>query len=210
MKVVAFNGSPRAKGNTYNTLKMVGDVLETEGIEFEIIHVGNQEIRGCLSCFACFGSKDEQCIIKDDKVNEWIQKMKEADGIILGSPTYFAGVAGTMKAFLDRAFLVAGVNGTLRHKVGASVVAVRRTGGMTTYNSLNSYINYCEMVMPASNYWNVVHGMMPNEVAKDEEGKQTMEVLGKNMAWLIKLIENGKGIIDPPKAEAKKTMNFIR
>lgn len=211
MKVVAFNGSPKKEGNTYHAIKMVADELEKQGIDVEIVHVGNKNIRGCLACNACAKNKDEKCIIQDDEVNEWIQKMKEADGIILGSPVFYSAIAGTMKSFLDRAFYVAGSSGgLLRHKVGASVVAVRRSGGIPTFNQLNNYIHYSEMLMPGSNYWNVIHGTAPGEAVQDEEGKQIMQVLGKNMAWLMKLVENGKGTVKEPQKESKVFTNFIR
>jgi len=210
MKVVAFNGSPKKEGNTFHGIKMVANELEKEGIEVEIIHVGNKTIRGCLACNGCVKNQDEKCVIKDE-VNEWIQKMKEADGIIFGSPVHYASVGATMKAFLDRAFYVTSVNNSmLRHKVGAAVVAVRRSGGVPTFSQLNNYINYSEMLMPTSNYWNVIHGTAPGEVEGDEEGRQIMGVLGKNMAWLMKLVEFGKGKIEEPKKEDKIFTNFIR
>lgn len=209
MKVVAFNGSPKKEGNTYHAIKMVTDELEKEGIEIEIIHVGNKTIRGCLACNTCARNKNEKCIVDNDEVNEWIQKMKEADGIILGSPVHYSSIGGTMKSFLDRAFYVANT-GILRHKVGAAVVAVRRSGGVTTFNQLNNYINYAEMLMPNSNYWNVIHGTSPGEAIGDEEGRQIMKVLGKNMAWLMKLVENGKGKVKEPERENKVFTNFIR
>jgi len=137
MHVVAFNGSPKKEENTYQAIKIVADSLEKEGISTEIIHVGNKTIRGCIACGGCIKNKNEKCVI-DDEVNGWIQKMKSADGIIIGSPVYYASIAGTMKCFLDRAFYVGGVNnGLFRHKVGASVVAVRRSGGVATYDHLN-------------------------------------------------------------------------
>ena len=210
MKVVAFNGSPKKEGNTFYGIKMVADELEKEGIEVEIIHVGNKTIRGCLACNGCVRNRDEKCVIKDE-VNEWIQKMKEADGIILGSPVHYASVGATMKAFLDRAFYVTSVNKSmLRHKVGAAVVAVRRSGGVPTFEQLNNYINYSEMLMPTSNYWNVIHGTSPGEAKGDEEGRQVMRVLGKNMAWLMKLVEFGKEKIEEPEKEDKIFTNFIR
>lgn len=210
MKVVAFNGSPKKEGNTYYAIKLVADELEKEGIEVEIIHVGNKVIRGCLACGACAKNQNEKCIIEDD-VNDWVQKMKEADGILLGAPVHYSAIGGTMKSFLDRAFYVSGVNGgLLRHKVGASVVAVRRSGGLPTFDQLNNYIHYSEMLIPTSNYWNVIHGAGPGEALQDEEGKQIMRVLGKNMAWLIKLVQNGKGIVNEPQQENKIRMNFIR
>lgn len=210
MKVVAFNGSPHKEGNTFLGIKMVAEELEKEGIEVEIIHVGNKVIRGCLACNGCVRNQDEKCVI-NDQVNGWIQKMKDADGIILGSPVHYAAIGGTMKSFLDRAFYVTGVNNSmLRHKVGASVVAVRRAGGIPTFDQINNYINYSEMLMPASNYWNVINGTAPGEAKQDEEGKQIMRVLGKNMAWLMKLVENGKGKVKEPQGENKIFTNFIR
>jgi multimeric flavodoxin WrbA len=211
MKVVAFNGSPNKEGNTYHAIKMVLSELEKEGIETEIVHVGNKSIRGCMACGQCAKNKNEQCVLPGDEVNGWIQKMKEADGIILGSPVHFSAMGGTMKSFLDRAFYVTGVNGgMLRHKVGASVVAVRRSGGVPTFNQLNNYINYSEMVMPTSNYWNVIHGTKPGDALQDKEGVQIMGVLGKNMVWLMKLVENGKEKVEMPAKERKTMMSFIR
>lgn len=211
MKTVAFNGSPNKNGNTFHAIQMVTDALEKEGIETEIIHVGNKAIRGCLACGQCVKKKNEECVQTDDQVNEWIQKMKVADSIIIGSPVHFSAIGGTMKSFLDRAFYVTGVNGgMLRHKVGAAVVAVRRSGGLPTFNQLNNFLCYAEMLLPTSNYWNVIHGTRPGEVTQDEEGKQIMTILGRNMAWLMKLAEHGKEIIEPPAREGKTFMNFIR
>jgi multimeric flavodoxin WrbA len=154
---------------------------------------------------------NEKCVIDKDEVNEWIQKMKEADGIILGSPVHYAAIAGTMKSFLDRAFLVTSVNGgMLRHKVGASVVAVRRAGGIPTFDQLNNYLNYSEMVMPTSNYWNVVFGTAQGEAKQDEEGQQIMSVLGENMAWLMKVVEYSEGHVNIQERKDKIYMNFIR
>jgi multimeric flavodoxin WrbA len=211
MKTVAINGSPNENGNTYHAIKMVSDVLEKEGIETEILHVGNQAIRGCLACGQCSKKKNEQCVQVDDVVNEYIQKMKLADGIIIGSPVHFSAIGGTMKSFLDRVFYVTGVNNSmLRHKVGAAVVAVRRSGGLPTFNQLNNFLCYSEMLLPTANYWNVIHGTKPGEAIQDAEGTQIMQTLGRNMAWLMKLVEHGKGAIAPPEKEGKIYMNFIR
>ena len=210
MKVIAFNGSPNMEGNTWHAIKMVTAELEHEGMETEIIHVGNKLIRGCTACGQCVKKKNEQCVLPNDEVNEWIQKMKQADGIILGSPVHYSAIGGTMKSFLDRAFYVTGVNnGMLRHKVGAAVVAVRRSGGIPTFDQLNNYLNYSEMFIATSNYWNVIHGARPGEVTQDAEGVQIMRVLGKNMACLMKLVENGRGTVVLPEREAKIYMNFI-
>lgn len=211
MKVVAFNGSPHKKGNTYNAIETVAKELEKEGIEVEIVHVGNKAIRGCMACGGCSRNQNEKCVLDKDEVNEWIQKMKEADGIILGSPVYYSAIAGTMKSFLDRAFYVASSNGGMfRHKVGASVVAVRRSGGIPVFDQLNNYINYSEMIMPTSNYWNVAYGTAPGEVTQDEEGMQIMRVLGKNMAWMMKVVEAGKSQVKENEKEDKIFTNFIR
>lgn len=211
MEVLAFNGSPNKEGNTYHAIKIVASELEKEGIETEIIHVGKKIIRGCIACNQCVKNKNEECVLSGDDANEWIQKMKKADGIILGSPVHYSSIGATLKSFLDRAFYVTSVNdGMLRHKVGASVVAVRRAGGVATFNQLNNYINYSEMLMPTSNYWNVINGTKPGEALQDEEGVQIMRVLGKNMAWLLKLVENGKAKVTEPQREDKISMNFIR
>lgn len=210
MKVLAINGSPNENGNTFFAISVVLQELEKEGIETETLTVGNKDVRGCIACGTCVSEGNCRCIF-DDGMNEWILKMVEADGIILGSPVYFSGVNGTMKSFLDRAFFVTAVSGRpLRHKVGAAVVAVRRSGGIPTFEQLTRYFCFSEMLMPASNYWNVIHGMMPGEAAGDEEGIQTMRILGQNMAWLLKLIEHGKGHIQPPAGENKILTNFIR
>lgn len=211
MKVIAFNGSPRKNGNTAMAMQLVLAELEKAGIETELIHVGNEKLRGCAACHACAKSQDGCCIFKDDPVNEWIQKMTEADGILLGSPVYFSGVGGTMKNFLDRAFFVAATNnGLFRHKVGASVAAVRRSGGIPTVDAMNKFIQYAEMLMPTSNYWTVAHGRMPGEVDQDAEGKQIMEILGQNMAWLMKLVDHGKDALPAPAPMEKTWTHFVR
>jgi len=211
MKVIAFNGSPKENGNTATAINAVAEQLRTLGVEVEILQVGNKAIRGCLACGVCANNKDEKCVIKDDVVNEYFQKAKEADGIILSSPVYFSGIAGTMKSFLDRLFYVASANGgVFRHKVGANVVAVRRSGGVATFDGLNHYFLFAEMPIASSNYWNVVHGKTPGESSQDLEGMQTMSVLGEKMAWLMKLIENGAGTVEEPARQTKIAMNFIR
>ena len=192
-------------------MRIVFAELEKADIETEMIHVGKERVQGCIACMGCAKNQNEACTVDDDPVNEWIQKVKEADGILLGSPVYFSGVAGTMKSFLDRAFFVSTVNGGLfRHKVGAAVVAVRRSGGLPTFNALNHYITYSEMIMPSSNYWNVAHGLNPGEMEQDDEGKQIMAVLGKNMAWIMEIIGHGKKRYPAPEPVVKTTTNFIR
>lgn len=209
MKVVAINGSPNKDGNTFAAINAVCEQLKKENIECEIIHIGNKQIRGCISCHQCAIKHNEECVLQGDDINIWIQKIKEADGLILGSPVYFSAIAGTMKCFLDRAFYVASSNGGLfRHKVGVCVVADRRAGGVPTYNQLNNYINYAEMFMPSSNYWNVTYGTSSGEVLLDTEGMQIMRVLGRNMAWLLKTKESSQFVL--PEAEKKILFNFIR
>ncbi len=209
MKVIAINGSPKKEGNTFHALNIVGNELIASGIEFEIIHVGNKMIHGCIACGKCAVNQDEKCTIITDELNDYIQKIKEADGIILGSPVYYSGIAGTMKCFLDRLFYVSSSNGNLfRHKVAAAVVAVRRSGGSATFDSLNHYLTYSEMILATTNYWNIIHGRTPGEVTQDAEGIQIMRVLGKNMAWILKMKE--ASTIEPPKKEIKEITNFVR
>jgi len=211
MNVIAFNGSPHKEGNTWHALKLVTAELEKEGIATEIVTVGDKAIRGCTACGMCAKNQDEKCVLPGDPVNDWIQQMKGADGILLGSPVHYAAMSGAMKSFLDRAFFVAGMNGGLyRHKVGASVVAVRRSGGLPAFEQLNNFLLYSEMLLPTSNYWNVIHGRLPGEVEQDVEGVQIMQVLGRNMAWLLKLVEHGKGTVTPPAKVSKSFMHFIR
>lgn len=210
MKVIAINGSPKKEGNTYHAIKIVADKLMEENIDVEIVHIGNKIIRGCTACNQCAKNRNEKCII-DDAVNETLQLIKEADGVILGSPTHYSAVAGTMKSFLDRLVYVAGNNNSmLRGKVGAAVVAVRRSGGVPTFDQLNNFLNYSEMVLATSNYWNVIHGTSPGEALQDAEGVQIMEVLGANMATLLKQMEATKDISSENKAVRKIYTNFIR
>ncbi len=211
MKVIAINGSPKKEGNTCHALKMVGDELIASGIEFEILHIGHKMIHGCTACGKCAENKDEKCSLGNDGLNQWIQMVKAADGIVLGSPVHYSGIGGTMKCFLDRLFYVSGSNGNLlRHKVAAAVVAVRRTGGSATLDSLYHYLTYAEMIVATSRYWNVIHGRTPGEVSSDGEGVQVMRVLGKNMAWLLKMKEATAGTVPSPMPEKKVVTNFIR
>lgn len=207
MKVTAFNGSPRKGGNCEQALNLIGEELKKEGIEFEIVQVGNQPVRGCLACYKCLETGSGHCIQKD-KVNEWIDKMVASDGIILASPVYYGGIAGTMKCFLDRAFLAAGSK--LHHKVGASIVTVRRSGALETFQQLNAYLNTMEMIMPTADYWNNIHGLNIGEIKEDIEGIEVMRKLGRNMAWIMKVIEASKGKIDPPQTGQRTMTNFVR
>lgn len=187
MKVVAFNGSARKGGNTAIMIKAVFAELVKEGIEVEMVELSGVNIRGCTACGKCFENKDKRCVITSDGLNEYVEKMTEADGIILGSPTYFANVSSEMKALIDRSGMVCMANGSmLRRKVGAAVVAVRRGGAIHVFNSINHFFFISQMIVPGSIYWNMGIGRLPGEVEKDEEGIETMKVLGENMAWLLK------------------------
>lgn len=187
MKVVAFNGSPRKDGNTAYLISRVLSELEDAGIETELVQLGGKKIQGCLACSKCFENRDLRCSNDTDFINESIAKMIDADGIILGSPTYFTNVSTEMKALIDRAGLVSKANGDLlRRKVGAAVVAVRRAGSLPAFDAINHFFLITQMVVPGSNYWNMGIGLDKGDVAKDEEGLQTMKVLGRNMAWLLR------------------------
>jgi multimeric flavodoxin WrbA len=211
MNVIAINGSPHKEGNTFHALTMVGRELTAMDIEFEILHIGHKNVQGCLACGKCAKNQDEKCAIKSDDLNDWIQQVKKADGLILGAPVHYSGIPGTMKSGLDRIFYVSTTNGNLfRHKVGAALVAVRRTGGSVTFDSLNHYLTYSEMIIATSNYWNVIHGRMPDEAIQDDEGAQIMRVLGKNMGWLLKMKEAVADTIKPPSIEKKVMTNFVR
>ncbi|MDP8218560.1 MAG: flavodoxin family protein [Candidatus Theseobacter exili] len=189
MKVIAFNGSARKDGNTAILVRQVFTELEKEGIETELVHLAGKQIFGCKACMQCFANKNMQCIIKKDDVNEYVQKMSEADGIILASPTYFTDVSSEMKALIDRVGMVIRANDNLlKRKVGAAVVAVRRAGSIHVFDTINHFYTISEMIIPGSCYWNMGIGREIGEVNSDEEGKMTMSVLGQNMAWLLKKI----------------------
>ena len=189
MRVIAFNGSAQKEGNTYILLNTVLNELKAEGIGTEMYHLTGKPIQGCIACFKCQENKNKRCVIDKDIVNECIQKMLEADGILLGSPTYFADLSAGMKALIERCGMVTRVNGDLlKRKVGAGVVAVRRAGATNVFNSLNFFFLISQMIVPGSSYWNLGIGRQPGEVNNDAEGLQTMKNLGKNMAWLLKKI----------------------
>jgi multimeric flavodoxin WrbA len=189
MKVIAINGSARKDGNTAILINYVLAEVARDGIETELIQLAGKKIRGCIACFKCWHNKDGQCSVKDDFANECIEKMTEADGIILGSPTYFSDVTTEMKALIDRAGFVSRANDFLfKHKVGAAVVAVRRAGATHVFDTINHLFLISQMIVPGSVYWNIGMGREKGEVEKDEEGIQTMKVLGQNMAWLLKRI----------------------
>ena len=187
MKVVAFNGSARKDGNTAILLKRVLKVLESEGFETELLQLAGEQIRGCTACRTCFETKNQRCVIEGDKVNVYIQKMVEADAVILGSPTYFSMMSPEMKALIDRVgFVARATPDMLKHKVGAAVVAVRRAGAIPTFDAINHFFLINQMIIPGSSYWNIGIGNKKGEVENDEEGMKTMDDLGRNMAWLLK------------------------
>ena len=189
MKVVAFNGSPRKEGNTFQSLQIVLAELQKEGIETELIQVGGKALHGCTACYGCYKNKDRECVIKKDDLNSYVAKMIEADGIIIGSPVYFSNVTSEVKAFMDRAGLVARANDyLLDKKVGAAVLAVRRAGATFAFSAINFFFFIQQMIVPGSIYWNLAIGREPGEVQNDEEGILTFKTLGQNMSWLLKKI----------------------
>jgi multimeric flavodoxin WrbA len=189
MRVVAFNGSPRKDGNTGRLLRAVLAELEKEGIETELVHIGGKKVHGCTACAKCFENQDGRCVIDDDFVNDCIAKMAAADGIIIGSPTYFADVSTETKALIDRAGYVALANGGIfARKAGAAVVAFRRAGAVHAYDTINHLFGISQMFTVGSSYWNLGIGLAPGDVEKDGEGLQTMQNLGKNMAWFLKKV----------------------
>jgi len=189
MKVVAFNGSARKDGNTAILVNYVLDELKKEGIETELVQLAGKKIRGCAACYKCFDNKDQRCSVKDDVANECIEKMIEAQGIIMASPTYFADVTAEMKALIERSGFVSRANGDmLKRKVGAAVVAVRRAGSIHTFDSINHFFLITQMLVPGSRYWNMGFGLDKGEVEGDKEGLKIMKTLGQNMAWLLKKI----------------------
>jgi len=188
-KVVAFNGSARKGSNTSILLKTVLGEIEKEGIETELVEMAGTPIHGCRACRQCSAKKNRRCGQTDDVFNTYIEKMEQADGILLGSPTYVADVSPEIKALMDRACMVAKANGGfLRRKVGAGVVAVRRAGAINAFDSLNHFFLISEMIVPGSSYWNIAIGREPGDVEMDAEGMETMRTLGRNMAWLIKKV----------------------
>jgi len=190
MKVIGINGSTRKGGNTAEMIKRVFAQLEAEGIETEMIELSGRKMRGCIACFKCFENKDRQCVVDNDFMNECIAAMDAADGIILGSPTYFANVSPEMKALIDRSGMVGRANDDMyARKVGAGVVANRRGGSIQVFNALNAFFFIEQMIVPGSRYWNVGRGLDKGDVLEDAEGMETMDVLGKNMAWLMKKLE---------------------
>jgi len=191
MKVLGINGSPRKNGNTHEMIVKVFEVLKAEGIQTELIQVGGKKIKGCIACLKCFENKDKRCSVKNDIFNEIFEKMIDANGLILGSPTYFTDVSAELKALIDRSGLVAVANeGLFRHKVGAAVVAVRRGGGVHVFDTINHLFQMSQMFVVGSTYWNLGFGYDKGDVRNDTEGINNMIDLGKSMAFLLKKINS--------------------
>ena len=205
MKVLLINGSPKANGNTALALEEMVKVFAEEGVETEIIHVGNKDIRGCVACTSCY--KTGKCVV-DDMVNECAKKFEECDGMVVASPVYYASPNGTLVSFLDRLFYSCHCD--KRMKVGASVAVARRGGCSATFDMLNKYFTISGMPVASSQYWNSVHGAAPGQAAEDAEGLQTMRTLAKNMTFLMKSIALGKEQFGLPQKEAPQRTNFIR
>jgi len=211
MKVILINGSSHEKGNTAFALDKAEAVLADQGIGAERINIGREALHGCIGCGVCAKQQNRQCRFTDDPVNGWLKHMLDADGMIIGTPVYYAGMNGALKSFLDRAFFVAAANGGLfRHKVGMALAAVRRAGALPAFDQINKYFTISEMFVASGNYWNMVYGMLPGEAAGDAEGVQCVELSAANMAWMLKLMEHGKGAVPPPAAPPKARTNFIR
>lgn len=212
MKVLLVNGSPHKEGCTYTALSEVSNTLKEEGIETEIFWIGNKPLSGCIACFNC--KKTGKCVF-NDTVNEFVEKAKEADGFIFGSPVHYAGATGAITSFMDRAFysaFQAGKGDRFLFKPASTVISARRAGTTATYDQLNKYFGITQMPIISSRYWNMVHGSTPDDVKKDEEGMQIMRILGRNMAYYLKCIQAGKenGVELPKQEEKVNFTNFIR
>ena len=205
MKVLLINGSPKEKGNTAFALEQMAEVFAEQGIETEMIHVGNLLIRGCQGCGACY--KIGHCVI-DDIVNETAEKLDAADGMVVGSPVYYASPNGTLLSFLDRLFYSCSAD--LRMKVGASIVCARRGGTTAAMDVLNKYFTISEMPVASSTYWNIIHGAKPIEAEQDAEGIRTVRNLAKNMGYMMKAFAAAKDTVELPESEKKVFTNFIR
>lgn len=205
MKVLIINGSPHSAGNTTVAINELTSVFESEGIETEIVQIGNKAIRGCIGCYSC--AKNGKCVF-DDEVNEVAPKFEQADALVVASPVYYASANGTLISFLDRLFYSTPFDKTM--KVGASIAVARRGGCSSTFDELNKYFTICGMPLASSQYWNSIHGRMPGDAARDDEGLQTMRTLAKNMVFLMKSIALGKEKFGLPEKEKRVSTNFIR
>lgn len=207
MKVVLLNGSPNAKGCTYTALSEVAGEIEKAGIETEILQLGNKPVRGCIACGGCAKTMPRRCVFNDDPANAVIEAINEADGVIIGSPVYYAGPNGALCAILDRAFYAS--SSSFAYKPGAAIASCRRGGSSATLDRLNKYFTIAKMPVVSSQYWNMVHGNSAEEVKQDLEGMQIMRTLGKNMAWMLESIHHDGGVAKPER-EKRVSTNFIR
>jgi multimeric flavodoxin WrbA len=205
MKVIAINGSSHRNGTTFQAIQTVAKELEAENIEVEVIHVGSAPIQGCIGCNKC--SELGKCVFDNDQVNLCAEKLQAADGILIASPVYYAGINGTLKAFLDRLFYSCPSS---RYKVGAAAIALRRSGGMAAFHQINTYFSISQIITVPNLYWNIIHGNSAEESLQDKEGTLIMKTLGRNMAWLMKAVDMGKKSIPLPEAEKRVWTNFIR
>ncbi len=206
MKVLLINGSPRKKSCTFRALTEISNTLNALDIETQIVSIGTTAIRGCIACNKCI--ETGYCIFKDDPINEWIDIMKDSDGLIVGSPVYYAAPNPSLCAALDRMFYYK--SAVYAYKPGAAIVSCRRAGSTAAIDCLNKFFTIAEMPIVSSQYWNMVHGNAPEEVTKDIEGLQTMRVLGRNMAWLLKCIDFAKDSVAKPEIEERAWTNFVR
>lgn len=206
MKVLLVNGSPHGNGSTHLALSEVGSALEKNGIESEIFHIGSKPVQGCTGCYKCKEENASGCVFKDKLYNDFVSKIQDCDGIVIGAPVYYAGPPGSLCAILDRVFFSAGK--FLKGKCAAAIVNCRRGGASAAFDRLNKYFTINQMVVATSQYWNSTHGMNPEETIQDLEGLQTMRVLGSNMAFLMKSISAAK--LAPPVPEERIATNFIR
>jgi multimeric flavodoxin WrbA len=206
MKVLLINGSPHEDGCVFTALTEITKELHQQEIQTQILHIGNKTIRGCQACFACM--ETGYCVFKDDLVNETVDLMAEADGLVVGSPVYYASINGSLKSFLDRMFFISSSRFNL--KPAAGIVNCRRGGSTAAFDQLNKYFTIAGMPVVSSQYWNMTHGTTPEEVKQDLEGLQTMRTLGRNMAWLLKCINFAKDVVPLPERENWIATNFIR
>ena len=210
MKIIAINGSPRPKGNTSIVLEAMQEELVKEGIEMEVLQIGGKLIHGCIACGACARKGNNRCeTFTDDEVNAISEQMRAADGFILAAPTYFGGIPGTMKSFLDRLFYSSNASKPFRNKVATAMAVVRRAGGVEVFNQLSHYLTMAEVATPPGQYWGVAFGREKGEVLQDAEGMQTARRKANAMAWLLKTIAAGKAV-PPPRVEPLQRTNFVK
>ncbi len=206
MKVLAINGSPNAHGNTAKAIELVAEALREEGVEVEVVQVGNLPVRSCIDCRKCRERADHRCVF-DDIVNVCIEKAQSCDGFIFGSPTYYAGMSGAMKAFMDRLFFTGAMP---PYKVGMAIAAVRRTGGLDVYHQINNFMDITNFIRVPLPYWSVVYGNRDGDMVGDEEGVCVMRSAGKQMAWLMKSLAHAKDAVPMPELPERCFTNFIR